>query len=331
MWVYHGDPQKLAAPDPEASPELFEFVARRYGLQGVSPRDLGGSFNLNVLLDGYVVRVYGPWVSDARLQVLQDLRRTLRARGVPIPEVRPALDGSPWCRFGDTVLEVERYVSGGPMDSFERLCAGMRALGRLHASMADLEVAVPPPIANHLPQGLALDATIAVKALVASWPPTAEEARLADAAEDLARRLPVIDLPDQAVHGDFWDNNVLFAGAEVAAVLDFDFAGVRPRVDDLALPLAYALEVRGAGFASLGALVECYDADAMPRLSADERRALPFAMARMALCFLQYLTIPADAAQTRRLRREFRQRRGPACAWWRDALAAGTVHENLFT
>ncbi len=328
--VYHGDPVKLAAPDPVLTADLLAFVAERYGLPVGHPRRPGGGFNLNVLLDDHVLRVYGPWVSAERLTAIQGMRRTLRSRGVPIPDLRLALDGAPWCAFGECVLEVERYVSGGPMDSWERLCAGMFALGRLHALMADLDVAVPPPIANHLPQELAWEATLDATAVVRGWGPTPEEERLAEIAEALARLLPLNELPRQPVHGDFWDTNVRFAGARVAAVLDFDFAGIRPRVDDLALPLAYAVQVRGTPLSDVRELVDAYDAGAVPPLSPDERRALPFAMVRMALSFLQYLTVPGDAAQRARARKEFGEQRGPDCAWWLDAIREGRLAEGIY-
>jgi len=329
MRVYHGDPVKLAAPDPVLSPELLEFIAHRYGLRVNEPRDLGGSFNLNVLVDGHVVRVYGPWVGAERLQVLQGLRRTLRSRGVPIPDLRPAMDGSLWCPFGDCVLEVEKYVIGVRMDSWERLRVGMHTLGRLHALMGDLDVAVPPPIANHLPQELAFDATLDATAVIRAWGPTPEEGRLAEVAETLARMLPVVDLPCHLVHGDFWDNNVLFSSAGIVAILDFDFAGVRPRIDDLALPLTYAVQVRGVGLTEVRELAAAYDSGSITPLSRDERRALPFAMARMALSFLQYLTIPGDAAYAHRTRQDFREKHGPACEWWLNAIREGTLSESL--
>jgi len=329
MLVYHGDPAKLAAPDPVLSSDLLAFIAARWGLRVSDPRDLGGSFTLNVLVDGHVVRVYGPWVSVERLQALQRIRRTLKGRGVPIPDLRPALDGSLWSAFDDSVLEVEQYVVGGPMDSWDRLHVGMRTLGRLHTLMADLDLHVPPPIANHLPQELALAATRDATSVVQAWDPTPQEERYAEIAEALARELPVVDLPCQLVHGDFKDNNVLFWNGDLVAILDFDFAGMRPRVDDLALPLAYLLQT-GARPAQVRALVDAYDAGCATPLSVRERRALPFAMARIALSFLQYLVLPGDEDYARRLRREFNEERGPACEWWLDRIREGTVSEDSF-
>jgi hypothetical protein len=62
----------------------------RYGIgNGEDSKDLGGSSNLNLLLTGtggrgrYVVRVYRPWVTAARLADMQLVRRRLALGGVP--------------------------------------------------------------------------------------------------------------------------------------------------------------------------------------------------------------------------------------------------------
>lgn len=199
------------------------------------------------------------------------------------------------------------------MDLGEQLRAGMRMLGRLHTLMEDLTLELPPPIANHLPQELALDATLDATTFIRAWNPTPQEEQWAETAETLARLLPVVDLPHQLVHGDFWNNNVLFHETSVVAVLDFDFAGLRPRIDDIALPLAYAVQM-GMPLTDVGDLVGAYDSSSMNPLSIVERRALPFAMARMPLSFLQYLLLPpVNSAQAQSLRQEFNDKRGPTC------------------
>jgi homoserine kinase type II len=88
------------------------------------------------------------------------------------------------------------------------------------------------------------------------------------------------------VHGDFWDNNVLFADGRLVAVLDFDFMAERPRVDDLALAMWFFLLEPGKGLpgeverAQLRAFVDAYDGAAAVSLSPEERTALPLAIAR---------------------------------------------------
>jgi Ser/Thr protein kinase RdoA (MazF antagonist) len=331
MRVYHGNPIRLAAPRPSLTPEILTFVEDQYGLcSNEPPPDLGGSFHLNVLVDGHVLRVYGPWVSAARLEELQGIRGRLRSEGIPVPEVRPALDGSPWCVHDGCVLEVERYIDGMPMSSWEQLRTGMHTLGRLHALMADLELQVPPPIANHLPEADALTATFDALAVVRAWGPTRQEERYAEIAEALAGMLPVLDLPCQPVHGDFKDTNVLFRNMDLVAVLDFDFMGVRPRIDDLALPLHYLLQT-GARLSQVRGLVDAYDSGCATPLSSLERRALPFAMARMSLAYLQYLLLPGDEQYMLRIRREFNEERGPACEWWLRTMREATLWESAFS
>lgn len=136
-------------------------------------------------------------------------------------------------------------------------------------------------------------------------------------------------LPTQLVHGDYWDNDVLFRSEQMVAVLDFDFAGVRPRVDDLALPLGYLLE-SGHALAEVRQLVDAYDSGTDRALTKDERAALPYAMARGALFFHQYLLVPADHDHTHRRRQEFRDKRGPVCEWWLRRLSSGTISPDTF-
>lgn len=90
----------------------------------------------------------------------------------------------------------------------------------------------------------------------------------------------------QVVHGDFWDDNVLFRGQQLAAVLDFGFMALRPRVDDLALPIWFLLLEPGRGLPTsrdrddVAAMLDAYDRGAQVPLTADERRVLPLVVAR---------------------------------------------------
>src|SRR4051812_45480054 len=135
MRVYKGDPTKLARSSPELSVALLHFVEKFYGLSIDHPVKLGGSFNLNVLVNDHVMRVYGPWVTMERLLELQRIRQILKSRGMPLPELRPACDGSFSCTFSDCVVEVERYVNGTPMETWQQWLSGMHTFGRLHTLM----------------------------------------------------------------------------------------------------------------------------------------------------------------------------------------------------
>jgi homoserine kinase type II len=149
-----------------------------------------------------------------------------------------------------------------------------------------------PRLANHLePADVALSVPRGVER-IQGWDPTPAERRLVAVAEELAELVGraeaglVARLPRQLVHGDFWDNNVLFRHGRPVLVCDFDFMGERARIDDLALTLWCAHCDLGAeggpaqDQARLGRLVDRYDAGLDLRLSAGERAALPLAMAR---------------------------------------------------
>jgi Ser/Thr protein kinase RdoA (MazF antagonist) len=285
-------------------PRLLQALRDRYGLgrfaEGV---DLGGSSSLNLLVGDtdrrYVVRVHRPHVTPARLGAIHQTRAALGAGGVPCAPLVRTLRGAPWIGLQGRLVEVEAYVDhDAVMDSWERLETGMALLAQTHNLLRHLEVGEEgrrPRFANHLEPA---DVTSSVRrgtARIRGWGPTPAERRLAGAAEELAELVAGAEagvaarLPRQLVHGDFWDNNVLFRGGRAVLLADFDFMGERTRVDDLALTLHCARSdlsvVAGPAreLARLGRLVASYDAGLDLPLSATERAALPVAMARQPL------------------------------------------------
>ena len=308
----------------EASPALFHALADRYGIRGDDGvRDLGGSSNLNLLLaDGWrrtVVRVYRPWVTAARLADIQRVRGELARGGVPCPQPIRTLDGEPWIVVEGRLVEVEPYVEhDGGMDSWERIEAGLPLLGRIHSLLRPLEVSEDgrhPPAANHIEPLDALAGTLRGTRRVRQWDASPDELRLANASEELARLVDREEresegLPRQLVHGDYWDDNVLFQGGRVVLVADLDFMGERARVDDLALTLYYANStfsddpVSDDRLRRLRALVDAYDGGLAEPLSGAERAAIPLALARTPLCFIAMIPSVDSEPGARRLAAE---------------------------
>jgi homoserine kinase type II len=284
------------------SAELYQAVYDSYGINGLETSiDLGGSSSLNLLVtDGqnrYVIRVYRPYVTEARLADIQLARSELNANGVPSSEVLQALDGRQWIIFDGRLVELERYVeSDANMGSRDHLMAGLPILGRVHSILRGISFSAEgrnPLFANHIEPQNAVSMTLQGTERIRGWSQSSDYQRMADAAEELAHSVSagerelVPKLPRQVVHGDYWHNNVFFRRGRVILVSDFDFMGERARIDDLALTLYYFAcsgeSVSEQRLGQLRSLIDAYDEGLEDHLSVTERLALPLAMARQPL------------------------------------------------
>ncbi len=268
-----------------------------------SVRDLGGGFTLNLLAARHgraiVVRVYRSWVSVARLADLQRIRDLARDAGIPIPALVPTTDGQPWCMLEGRLVEADEYVANDAnMDSWPRLMAAMPTLGRIHSALCDIDAAPETRCPEHANAVDAIDASAAMArgvARIRSWGDGAGPAfrRMCDEVEDITEIVAAAEAISppthrQLVHGDFWDSNVLFRADRLAAVIDFDFLGHRPRVDDLALTLFFAdLTLKPPHeerILLLRGLVDRYNRGLDHPLTPQERAAIPASTRTSADC-----------------------------------------------
>jgi Ser/Thr protein kinase RdoA (MazF antagonist) len=197
------------------------------------------------------------------------------------------------------------------MHTLPRVRTGLAVLGRIHALLREFPAdpaAAAPRFANYVAADGLAEAVAAGTRRIRAWPPSPAEARLADLADRLASTLDRSDQHDpglsrQLVHGDFWDNNVLFRHGRVTLVTDFDFAGERPRTDDLALtPYYTSVDITDITRdpAQLTDLVGAYETGLRARLSQDERAAIPVAMARQPLWSIAVWVALLDSEDTAR-------------------------------
>jgi homoserine kinase type II len=209
--------------------------------------------------------------------------------------------GESWILVDGRLVEVEPYVEHDAiMDSWRRIQAGLPLLGRIHTLLRQVDVnedGRTAPAANNIEPRDALPGTLRGTCRLRRWNPTTAELQLAAASEELAELVDraergIEGLPRQLVHGDYWDNNVLFRHGRVVLVTDLDFMGERTRIDDLALTLYYTNstfsddQVSDDRLRRLRTLVDAYDGGLDERLSTIERAALPLALARTPLCFI---------------------------------------------
>ncbi|HEX8683376.1 MAG TPA: phosphotransferase [Ardenticatenaceae bacterium] len=310
-----------------ASSGLFDALYHSYGIRcGDGVRDLGGSSNLNLFVPDaryrYVVRVYRPWVTTARLAAMHAVRQQLERGGVPCAQPISTLNGETWIRVDDRLVEVEPYVEyDAKMDSWERLEAGLPLLGRIHTLLRSLvlnEDGRHAPAANHIEPREVLAGVRRGTRRIRQWGASEAELQLAVASEELARLVAraergVEGLPRQMVHGDYWDNNVLFREGRVVLVADFDFMGERARIDDLALTLYYANSafvdnpVSDDHLLRLRTLVNAYNTGLDEPLTRAERAALPLALVRTPLCFIAMIAVVDSTSGARQLAAEMAQ------------------------
>jgi Ser/Thr protein kinase RdoA (MazF antagonist) len=220
-------------------------------------------------------------------------------------------------------LEVERHVQGEAMDSWPRLLTGMRMLGRVHDALAGIPAgpARTCPTGNQVGADETLPLARRAASAIRSWARSDSEMTAADRTETLAEQLETVWrpvrglLPRQLVHGDFWDNNVLFEADSIVIILDLDFMAERERIEDIALILYYANSGStlpreanpGERRRRLRELIDAYDGGLSVHLTVVERAAIPLALARVVLSYTRHLL---------QREREFDQR---------DVLAAWSV------
>jgi len=328
------------------SSRLLGALRRHYSLSwDDEPVDLGGSNNLNVHLPqragGHVARVYRAWTTSDRLRAIQHARSSLVAAGLPCPPTVATVDGDTRVNVDGREVEVEQYINGHGMDIRGGLVRGMRMLGKVHSVLGEVQVGPAGALAphpNHIEADRARTATRAGTATIWADRPSMDELAAAAVAEALAGELADAELelaawlPRQLVHGDFWDNNVLFCGDAIVGILDLDFMGVRARIDDVALTLYYTNSTLGRGYESperqqvLAQLLNAYNEGLDTKLSAAERTAVPFALARTVLCFVGML----PSIESRGERRTLVQEIDPDLKWSLEIVRTAQRWQSAF-
>jgi Ser/Thr protein kinase RdoA (MazF antagonist) len=280
---------------------IADEIVQLTGLSGLTDwRDLGGSWSTNIAAtspagsDSVVFRIHQRFVDHERLVAEQEARLALAALRCPTVPALPIFAGLTIGRLADgNLVEAEPLVpADATMDSPARLIDGFAVLGALHDGLrtSPLPAAASEVIyANHLDVELVAERTTAGVTRIKSWRKpdlTAFADRLQThlASVEAAEREYLTDQHRQLVHGDFWDNNVLFANGRVAAVLDFGFMAERPRIDDLALPIWYHLLGQPASTEEsreqVVRMMDAYDGASHRPLTSTERLQLPLVIAR---------------------------------------------------
>ncbi len=283
------------------SDALVAEIVERFALpRPAGWRDLGGSWTTNLLLDfpdrPLVARVYQAGTSPPRLSAVQAARRAVAVAGIPTPQPISATDGRSLAALRNgRLVEVEAYVRWNErMNTVPLLQRGFAVLAKIHDILRTAPLPVAAGAAHYANHLFSMEASAASRRgaeRIRGW----NDPALVEFADQVVRHVDAVAAAEeplrdrqltQIVHGDFWDNNVLFTDGRLVAVLDFDFMAERPRVDDLALAMWFFLLEPAKGLPGevereqLRSFIEAYDGSASVSLSPEEHAALPLAIAR---------------------------------------------------
>ncbi|MET9315254.1 phosphotransferase [Kribbella sp. NPDC003505] len=209
----------------------MDTLLRRWGLQGQDVRPLTEGTNNTGYYVGeeFVLRIHRNAIPPTyEHAVLQTVTGLPFAVPTPVPAdgetaVRGEIHGEPVLASLSRRIPGEHPARG---DTARAEACG-RALGELDKALAELNPADLPPspvwngdLTTVHPRVPNLD--VVLDALPAVAP-------------ILAGIGPLLDLPQQIIHGDFALTNVLMVGDRVTAILDFETAGLGYRALDLAV------------------------------------------------------------------------------------------------
>lgn len=307
------------------SDRLVEEICAAYGIATPDAwRDLGGSWTTNLRLDlpggALVARLHQGSTPVPRLAAIQAARSAVADARIPAVQPIATPTGSGFVTLASGRLaELEQFVQWDTRMSTEPLLErGFGILAHVHDALRSAELpagAATVRYANHIGSAGAAGATRLGAQRIRQWHLgglTAFADRVVahvDAVSEAEEPLRGTQLV-QIVHGDFWDNNVLFRGDTLAAVIDFDFMARRPRVDDLALTAYFHLLQPGRGLPTphdaqvLRRFTDAYDASAAVPLGAEERAALPLAIARQPAWSVGRRVLELDEGDARRHARD---------------------------
>ncbi len=155
----------------------------------------------------------------------------LAAHGIPAPRPRAARDGAVLGTLcGRPAALVERLPGHSPAHPTQAQCAALgRLLGRMHLAVADF--GLRRASTRGADWRAATAARLATRAAPADLTLITEEI-------SVQTRAPFAGLPEGAVHGDLFHDNVLFDGDALSGVIDFYYAAQAPFVYDLAVAVA---------------------------------------------------------------------------------------------
>jgi homoserine kinase type II len=228
-------------------------LAEPYQVRPLAPGSNNVVYVVETPLGGYVLRIYSNHANPERLRFEHSVLAHLSAAQLPfaVPLPIPTRAGDSYARLphgtGESLATLAPLLPGAhpDPDNLAQARAGGAALGILDVALASFPWAAVDAAVSWRSYGdlahchpLVPDPRGAIVNL-----PIASGARdrLARSYDALVERIPSLyaGLPQQLAHEDFAPDNLLFEGASVSGVLDFEFCARDLRVMDLTVALSW--------------------------------------------------------------------------------------------
>lgn len=228
----------------------------------------------------------------ARIRLTHTIQRLLAKRGFPLPRLVGTRDRETLVIMESGAYELFEYIEGEAYDqSLPSTEQAGRALALFHMLLADFDEASAPT-------GSSYHANPGVQSYLAHIPERSEGEELGEISRLLRERYAeaaqraaacgIEGFPLQVVHGDWHPGNLLYGGARVVGVIDYDTVRLGPRIVDVANGVLQFSVTRSEGDpegwpeyldeARVHRFVRGYDSVEGCVMSKSELRAIPWLM-----------------------------------------------------
>ena len=293
---------QVGAEQAAAFLERFD-AGRLLTMKGIAEGVENSNYLIETTQSRFILTLYEQRVDPEDLPYFRALLAHLHAHGSPVPRFIEDRNGQ-WLHDleGKKACLIE-FLSGISVSKPTPTCAENvgRALGRMHASLADFRIERPNPLGQP-----------AWRPLFEKCDPDETARAFPGLSETIARECDFldanwpIDLPRSAIHADLFPDNVLTVDDQVTGLIDFYFACTDFRIYDLAVThSAWAYDADGVQYheETGTALLRGYAEILTPTEA--EKAALPILVRGAALRFLltrlyDWINTPPTALVTRK-------------------------------
>ncbi|MEP7215002.1 MAG: phosphotransferase [Anaerolineaceae bacterium] len=214
----------------------------------------GGTLNWNFDVHSagsrFFLRCYRSNLETERIEGEHRLVEWVGTAGIPVAAPIPSLDGHSLLLDGDNRWSLFPWLDGACIERGHLSSPQARALGEMHGRVQSVLARHPESASARLgmrwekQQSLAaLERLVVVgnERRIAQWMIDGiQRQRLLLVAAEVAPPEHFASLPCQLLHGDFHDQQALFAGDEVCAVVDWEIWHSDPRAWELIRSLAFS-------------------------------------------------------------------------------------------